>query len=79
MVCNPVHEPRYTDAEIGKITERRTVMYKYYRENGTWSRPVNMAYLENYFKRNCRDYGSCFEDWLCDMKRNDLIREIYRY
>lgn len=54
-------------------------MYKFYKANGTWSYPVNKAYLEDYYRKNCADYGSEFEDWLADMKRNDLVREIYRY
>ena len=49
-------------------------MYKFYRENGTWSRLVNLAYIKDYFKRNCASYGSSFEDWFEDMLRNDLIR-----
>lgn len=53
-------------------------MYRYYKENGTWSALVNKAYLEDYYKRNCVDYGSDFEDWLADMKRNDLVREMCR-
>lgn len=49
-------------------------MYRYYRENGTWSSLVNKAYLEDYYRKNCADYGSEFEDWLADMLRCDLIR-----
>lgn len=51
-------------------------MYRYYTEKGIWSALVNKAYLEDYYKRNCADYGSDFEDWFADMKRNDLIREM---
>jgi hypothetical protein len=55
-------------------------MYRFYRENGTWSYPVNKAYLEDYYRKNCADYGSEseFEDWFADMLRNDLIRRIWR-
>lgn len=53
-------------------------MYRFYRENGTWSYPVNKAYLEDYYRKNCADYGSEFEDWLSDMLRNDLIRRIWK-
>ena len=54
-------------------------MYRYIKANGYWSRPVNKAYLVDYFHRNCADYGSEFEDWFADMKRKDLIRELCRY
>ena len=54
-------------------------MFRFYKANGRWSNPVNMAYLVDYFRRNCADYGSNFEDWLADMKRQDLVRELYRY
>ena len=53
-------------------------MYRFYKENGRWSNLVNKAYLKEYFEEYCSDYASEFEDWLADMKRNDLVREIWR-
>lgn len=53
-------------------------MYRFYKGN-CWSNPVNKTYLEDYFKRNCFDYGSDFEDWFADMLRQDLIRHIVTF
>ena len=53
------------------------MLYKYINSRGNWSNLVNKEYLKNYFKRNCSDYGSEFEDWFADMVRQDLIRKIY--
>lgn len=53
-------------------------MYRYYNGNG-WSNLVNKAYLENYYKVNCSDYGSSFEDWMADMLKCDLIRHYGRF
>lgn len=49
-------------------------MYKFYKEDGTWSRLVNLEYIRVYFRQNVVGYGSNFEDWFADMMRQDLIR-----
>ena len=58
-------------------------MYKYYKENGTWSALVNKAYLEDYYAREIsKTVEECgwatFEDWLGDMLRCDLVRNYSR-